>query len=119
MAFDLALSIGVLARTPPTLQALLGGLGEPMIRGNEGPGTFSPYDVVGHLIDGEETDWMVRAKIVLAQGEDPKFEPYDRFRHLARNKGRSLKSLLEELGRLRTANLDLLRSWKVTAAQLD
>jgi hypothetical protein len=119
MAFDLALSMDVLARTPATLQALLGGLGEPMFRGTEGPGTFSPFDVVGHLIDGEETDWMARAKIILARGKDPRFEPYDRFRHRARNRGRSLQSLLDEFARLREANLDLLRSWRLTSTQLD
>jgi hypothetical protein len=119
MAFDLALSMDVLSRTPATLRALLGGLGEPMIRGNEGPDTFSPFDVVGHLIDGEETDWMTRAKIILAQGANQRFEPYVRFRHQARNKGRSLQSLLEEFARLRAANLELLRSWRLTSAQLD
>ncbi len=119
MTFDLALSMDVLARTPATLQALLGGLAEPMIKGNEGPDTFSPFDVVGHLIDGEETDWLPRARIILAQGKDQKFEPYDRFRHRVRNKGRSLESLLDELARLRAANLELLRSWRLTAKQLD
>jgi hypothetical protein len=119
MAFDLALSIDVLSRTPATLDALLGGLAEPMIRGNEGPDTFSPFDVVGHLIDGEETDWMARARIILARGKDPRFEPYDRFRHKARNKGRTLQSLLEEFARLRAANLDQLRSWNLTPTQLD
>jgi len=119
MAFDLAVSMDVLSRTPATLQALLGGLAEPMVRGNEGPETFSPFDVVGHLIDGEETDWMARAKIILAQGKDPRFEPYDRFRHKARNRGRSIQSLLEEFARLRAANLDQLRSWKLTSEKLD
>lgn len=119
MAFDLALSIDVLARTPATLQALLRGLGEPMVRGTEGPDTFSPFDVVGHLIDGEQTDWMVRARIILARGEDPRFEPYDRFRHKERNKDRSLQSLLDEFARLRASNLDQLRSWRLTSAQLD
>ncbi|MFI5279280.1 MAG: DinB family protein [Gemmatimonadales bacterium] len=119
MAFDLALSMDVLARTPGTLRALLSGIGDPMVRGNEGPDTFSPFDVVGHLIDGEETDWMTRARIILAQGRDPKFEPYDRFRHQARNKGRSLSSLLEEFSRLRAANLDQLRAWQLAPAQLD
>ncbi len=119
MAFDLALSVDLLARTPATLQAVLGGLGEPMVRGTEGPDTFSPFDVVGHLIDGEETDWMPRARIIFAQGEDPRFEPYDRFRHRARNNDRSLQSLLDEFARLRAANLELLRSWRLTAKQLD
>jgi hypothetical protein len=119
MTFDLGLSMDVLARTPATLQALLGGLGEPMIRGTEGPDTFSPFDAVGHLIDGEQTDWIPRARIILAQGKDQKFEPYDRFRHRARNKGRALESLLDEFARLRAANLELLRSWRLTAKQLD
>ncbi len=119
MDFDLALSTDVLARSPATLQALLGGLAEPWVRGDEGPETFSPFDVVGHLIDGEETDWMPRARIILARGEDPRFEPYDRFRHLQRNVGRSLASLLAEFARLRAANVELLRSWQLTPADLD
>jgi hypothetical protein len=68
MGFDLDLSIAVLRRSPATLQALLDGLGEPWVRGTEGPDTFSPFDVVGHLIDGEETDWIPRARIILANG---------------------------------------------------
>jgi hypothetical protein len=117
--FDLQLSMDVLARTPTTLQVLLGGLAEPWVRGDEGPETFSPFDVVGHLIDGEETDWMPRARIILARGPDPRFEPYDRFRHRKRNVRRSLASLLAELARLRAANLKLLRSWQLTEADLD
>ena len=119
MDFDLDRSIDVLARTPSTLQALLGGLTEPWIRGTEGPETFSPFDVVGHLIDGEETDWIPRARIILARGPRPQFEPYDRFRHQARNAGRSMVSLLDEFARLRADNLVLLRSWDVTAADLN
>jgi hypothetical protein len=119
MTFDLGLSIDVLRRSPATLQALLGGVAEPWARGTEGPETFSPFDVVGHLIDGEETDWIPRARIILARGPDIRFEPYDRFRHRARNKGRSLPSLLEEFARLRAANLELLKSWKLTKSQLD
>ena len=119
MNFDLGLSIGALARTPGTLRALLDGLPEPWIRGTEGPETFSPFDVVGHLIDGEETDWIPRARIILAQGPNPVFEPYDRFRHRARNAGRSLGSLLEEFARLRDENLGVLRSWNLTPESLD
>ena len=119
MNFDLDLSIQVLARTPGTLHALLDGLTEPWIRGVEGPDTFSAFDVVGHLIDGEETDWIPRARIILARGANPLFEPYDRFRHRARNAGRSLSSLLEEFARLRQANLDLLRSWQLTPPALE
>jgi hypothetical protein len=119
MDFDLDSSIDILRRSPATLQALLDGLGEPWIRGIEGPETFSPFDVVGHLIDGEETDWIPRARIVLANGPDRRFEPYDRFRHRTRNAGRSLESLLAEFAQLRAANLELLRSWKLTDRELD
>ena len=119
MTFDLDLSIQVLQRTPATLEALLGGVSEPWIRGAEGPDTFSPFDVVGHLIDGEETDWIPRTRIILARGPDPRFEPYDRFRHRARNAGARLEPLLEEFALLRAANLGLLRSWKLTSKELD
>src|SRR5207244_10935827 len=119
MECDLDLSIDLLRRSPATLRALLDGLGEPWVRGREGPDTFSPFDVVGHLIDGEEPDWSPRARIILARGPDLRFEPYDRFRHRARNVGRSLEFLLAEFARLRAANLDLLRSWKLTARELE
>ena len=84
MDFDLELSIQALVRTPGALHALLDGLPAAWTRGVEGPETFSPFDVVGHLIDGEETDWIPRAKIILARGPDVRFEPYDRFRHWRR-----------------------------------
>src|SRR5688500_20139133 len=119
MNFDLALSTDVLRRTPATLRALLDGLDEPWVRGTEGPETFSPFDVVGHLIDGEETDWIPRARIILARDPRVRFAPYDRFRHYARNAGRSLQSLLEEFEQLRGANLELLTSWKLTARERD
>ena|SRR5215831_5097421 len=119
MNFDLDLSIEVLQRSPATLRALLEGLSEPWTRGTEGPETFSPFDVVGHLIDGEETDWIPRARIILAKGPDLRFEPYDRFRHRTRNSGRTLQSLLEEFTLLRAGNLDLVRTWKLTALELD
>ena len=118
MDFDLDLATDVLRRTPPALQALLGGIAEPWARGTEGPDTFSPFDVVGHLIDGEETDWVPRARLILARGE-ARFEPYDRFRHQARNAGRSLPSLLDELARLRAANLVHVESWKLKSDDLD
>ena len=119
MNFDLDLSMDVLARTPPTLQSLLGGLTEPWTRGTEGPDTFSPFDVVGHLIHGEKTDWMSRARIILARGASRRFEPYDRFRHRARNVDRSVQSLLDEFAGLRSENLAVLRSWHLTNNELD
>jgi hypothetical protein len=119
MRFHPAAATDILRRTPATLRALLDGIAEPWARGNEGPDTFSPFDVVGHLIDGEETDWIARARIILGRGPDPTFDPYDRFRHYARNQGRTLDSLLDEFARLRAANLDLLASWNLGDAELD
>jgi hypothetical protein len=117
--FDLTSATDVLERTPRTLAQLLRELPDPWSRGTEGPDTFSPFDVVGHLIDGEETDWMPRARIILARGAEPRFEPYDRFRHYKRNVGRTLTSLLDEFAGLRAANLETLLSWKLTADQLE
>lgn len=119
MTFGLDSMIDVLARTPAALQHMLGGIGEPWARGNEGEDTFSPFDVIGHLIDGEETDWIPRARIILSRGPDLTFEPFDRFRHRDRNVGRSMDSLLTEFAELRSANLGLLRSWNLTPADLD
>lgn len=118
MNFDLAESIAVLERTPRVLETLLVDLPAAWTTGNEGPETWSPFDVVGHLIDGEETDWMPRLRIILAQGSERRFEPYDRFRHLARNKGRSLKELLREFSNCRERNLEELRGLHLTGAQL-
>jgi hypothetical protein len=117
--FDIRLSIEVLERTPATMNALLRGLSEPWVSGTEGPDTFSPFDVVGHLIDGEETDWMPRARIILAREADPVFEPYDRFRHRARNVDRTMAALLAEFARLRSGNLAELRAWRLGPAELD
>lgn len=108
----------MLQRTPGTLRALLQGVGEEVARGTEGPDTFSPFDVVGHLIDGEETDWVSRARIILAQGPSRRFEPYDRFRHRTRNRNRTLQSLLDEFATLRAANVELVRSWQLTDREL-
>ncbi len=112
-------SMDLLRRTPAALEVLLGGVAEGWTRGAEGADTFSPFDVVGHLIDGEETDWIPRARIILARGAHPRFEPYDRFRHRVRNVGRSLESLLAEFAELRAANVELLRSWRLGDAELD
>jgi hypothetical protein len=117
--FNLDLAIDVLRRSPATLRALLEDIAEPWAGGNEGPETFSPFDNLGHLIDGEETDWIPRARVILARGPSVRFEPYDRFRHRSRNADRTLDSLLDEFERLRAANLDLLNSWHLDASQLD
>lgn len=119
MRFDLASSMDILRRTPDTLRALLDGADDAWTRGNEGPDTFSPFDVVGHLIDGEETDWIPRARIILSRDATATFSPYERFRHYERNRTRSLPSLLDEFARLREANLQHLAAMRLGDADLD
>jgi len=117
--FNLELTTAVLKRTPATLNALLSDLSEPWIYSNEGPHTFSPFDVVGHLIDAEETNWMPRARIIWAGGSDPRFEPFDRFRHQSRNVGRSLGSLLAEFTQLRAASMAEFLAWQLKPEDLE
>lgn len=108
----------MLERTPSVLEAFLHELPDVWTTGNEGPDTWCPFDVVGHLIDGESADWMVRLHIILAQGDNRRFEPFDRFRHVARNAGRTLPDLLAEFRQLRERNLTELRSLNISTAQL-
>ncbi len=118
MDFDLTQGIQVLERTPAVLRALLSGLSRDWTHGNEGPETWSPFDVVGHLIEGEETDWIPRARIILAQSANRRFTPFDRFRHLATNGGWGLAELLDRFAALRLQNLATLRGFQVTEPQL-
>ncbi|HYR09589.1 MAG TPA: DinB family protein [Longimicrobium sp.] len=118
MEFDLNRALEVLERTPATFRALLGGVTEAWTAPNEGPGTFSPFDNVGHLIHGERSDWMERARIILAQGENRRFEPYDRFAQYRESQGKSMADLLDEFARLRAENLETLRGWGLTEREL-
>ena len=118
MNFELAEAIEVLARTPVTIRALLGGLPDAWITVDEGPRTFTPFDNLGHLIHGERTDWLARAQIILAQGIARRFEPYDRFAQDRESKGKTLDMLLREFEELRAANLDALRAWNLSDREL-
>jgi DinB superfamily len=118
MSFNLHDAVAVLERTPATFRALLAGLPDAWIVATEGPETFSPFDNVGHLIHGERTDWIPRAAIILAQGPNRQFEPYDRFAQVRESAGKSLAQLLDEFAELRAANLVTLRGWHLTDAQL-
>ncbi|HYL30079.1 MAG TPA: DinB family protein [Gemmatimonadales bacterium] len=118
MEFDLADGIAVLRRTPAAIRALLTDLPDAWLRATEGPDTWSPFDVLGHLIDGEETDWIPRARIILARGPTPAFEPFDRFRHLRLNRDTPAAELLDRFGRLRAANLAVLEGFRLTPADL-
>lgn len=116
--FELRDGRAVLERTPATLRALLHGLDARWTDATEGPDTWSPFDVVGHLIHGERTDWIPRARIILAQGASRRFEPYDRFAQFRESQGRSIAELLDEFTRLREANLALLAEWRLGDVQL-
>jgi hypothetical protein len=118
MKFDLALALPMLERTPQALDSLLRDLPAEWTTASEGAEAWSPFDVVGHLIDGEEADWIPRARIILSDTADRRFEPFDRFRHLSRNRDRSLGDLLQEFGTLRRANLTSLRHFRLTPADL-
>ena len=109
----------LLDRTPATLRALLHGLPDSFIHANEGPGTWSPFDVVGHLIHGERTDWLTRARLVLAPGGPHSFEPFDRFAQEKASRGQSLDELLDVFSGLRSDNLRALDALAITAADLD
>jgi hypothetical protein len=111
--------VAILARTPGTLDAMLRGLPDGWIAANEGENTWSPFDVVGHLIHGERTDWMPRARIILQQGESRSFDKFDRFAQFDASQGRTLDSLLDEFAMLRRDNLKELASLRLTDADLD
>ena len=116
--FDLPEGIAMLVRTPAILNAWLAGAPEAWLRAHEGPDTWSAFEIVGHLIDGEETDWIPRARIILAQGPHRRFTPYDRFRHLSVDHGRTIEARLERLAAARAENLATLRGWNLTPSQL-
>lgn len=118
MNFDLPAGIAVLERTPHTLRAMLEGLPSTWTDATEGPETWSPFVIVGHLIHGERTDWIPRAQIILAQGPQRRFTPFDRTAQFRESVGKSLTDLLDEFARLRTKNLATLATWHLTDAQL-
>jgi len=117
-AFDLAEAVALLERTPSAFRALLAGLPEAWTTADEGPETFTAFDNVGHLVHGERTDWIPRARIILAQGSDRRFAPFDRFAQQHESAGKTLGALLDEFATLRAGNVATLRRWSLTDAQL-
>jgi hypothetical protein len=116
--FDLASGIAVLERTPRVMRELLDGLPDEWANATEGPDTWSPYTVVGHLIHGERTDWIPRARIILGDQADRRFTPYDRFAQFRESEGKPLAQLLDEFEDLRGENVDVLQGWELTGADL-
>ena len=113
MEHDLQDSIALLSRTPAALNALLRDLPESWTLRNEGEDTWSAFDVIGHLIHGEKTDWMPRAERILEFGESRAFDPFDRWAQEKESQGKTLPQLLDEFSRLRSENLNKLRALKL------
>ena len=114
MNFTLEKSYEILERTPTVLRTLLSGLSDDWIMNNEGPETFSPYDVMGHLIHGEKTDWRDRTVMILEHGTEKTFVPFDRFAQFEASKGKSLTNLIDDFEKLRLDSLTWLKSLNLT-----
>jgi hypothetical protein len=108
----------VLSRTPAVLDALLRGLPDSWTRAHEGGDTWSPFDVLGHLVHGERTDWLPRARIIVTEGEARPFEPFDRLAQFSVSAGRTLPELLDEFARLRRDSLRGLDALQLTDRDL-
>ncbi len=119
MDFSLPTAIPVLARTPAVLATLLDGLPDPWIHGTDGPETWSPFDVVGHLIHGERTDWIPRVEHLLAHGDAVPFPVFDRFAQFESSRGRTIHELLRTFAELRAVSLRRLEQLALTSADLD
>lgn len=119
MKFDLNKSIEILERTPVILESIMGDLSSSWLKSNEGENTWSPYDVLEHLIFGEKTDWIVRVKIILSQSENKMFEPFDRFAQLKEKINKSVTELISEFKNLRKSNISELKSFELKNKDLE
>ena len=118
MEFSIDKSLEILEHTPRVLKSMLQHLSLEWISVNEGPGTWSVYDVIGHLIHGEKTDWMPRALIILSDKADKSFEPFDRFAQMQQSGTASLPQLLEEFSQLRKMNIEKLKEQAIGESTL-
>jgi hypothetical protein len=117
--FVLDEAVAILSRTPATLDSMLRGLSERWLHAHEGGETWSPFDVLGHLIHGERTDWLPRVKMILEQGDSRAFPSFDRFAQFEASKGQSLVSLLDTFAAVRRQSLEGLAAANLTEADLD
>ncbi len=118
MNYDLTHAINILQRTPHVLRELLDGLSDPWLHANYGPDTFSPFDVVGHLITGEKTDWIPRVRLILEHGTSKPFAKYDRYAQFEASRGKSIGQLLDEFEHARAASLAALHELRLTPPDL-
>ncbi|WP_347924275.1 DinB family protein [Pontimicrobium sp. SW4] len=119
MEYSIDKALEILERTPKILKSYLENLSDEWIFCNEGDETWSAFDIVGHLIHGEKTDWIPRLKIVLNDSENKTFEPYDRFAQFEESKGKSARQLLEEFSNLRQQNIKFLKSINISEADFN
>lgn len=119
MEFDVKKSIEILTRTPIVLESLMDGLSEEWVQGNEGENTWSPFDVLGHLIHGEKTDWIQRLHIILSDDVNKTFTPFDRFAQFEESKDKTIKQLLDEFKIARQNNIEILQAKNIAEDTLD
>ncbi len=117
MDFDLFTGMAVLERTPGTLRSMLDGLSDSWLDGNEGDGTWSPREVVAHLVHAERTTWLPRANLIVGQGTERRFPPFDRSAHLQQASDRPIADLLGDFASARAESLVTLRGWNLSDAQ--
>jgi len=118
LQFTLTEAIEILERTPNVLEAMIDGISDSWIMNNEGGETWSPYDVLGHLIHGEKTDWVPRMELILSDKASLAFEPFDRFAQFEQSKGKSTRQLLDEFKALRKENIERLREKRLSEKDL-
>lgn len=118
MSFSITKSIAILERTPNVLSSMLKNIPNDWVSCNEGPETWSAFDVIGHLIHGEKTDWMRRTKIILSDKTDKSFEAFDRFAQFKTKRGKSINDLIIEFARLRETNLEELKTLQINESDL-
>ncbi len=116
MDFNLEKSLQLLERTPAVLKLLLNGLDDDWTKNNEGRDTWSPFDVVGHLLHGELTDWIPRLEKILNENGDKNFVPFDRYAQFKESESKTLTQVLDEFIAARAHNLAILKSKNITVA---
>ena len=119
MKYSVERAVEVLSNTPDVFKTMLRGTGEAWSHNNYGRNTWSVFDIVGHLIHGEKTDWIPRMRIILRYGKSRPFDPFDRFAQETESKGKAISALLAEFARLRGENIEALLAMKLTENELD
>ncbi len=117
--FSITKSIEILESTPKVIESFLEGLSDEWISQNEGGESWSPFDILGHLVHGEKTDWINRTETILKYGKEKTFKPFDRFAQFDDSKGKSLSELLDEFKTLRKRNIKRLTEMNIQESDLN